>query len=93
MLAKAATGTSEMSPWLDARRCGQRGGGCRELLAFVVLIRRDGIVKPWPRDAATPRYHHTYLELDGWEYWSMGAPVAETTVVKRALLPRESTSA
>jgi hypothetical protein len=53
---------------------------------FVVLIRRDGIVKPWPRDAATPRYRLTYLELDGWEYWSMGAPVPETTVINRALL-------
>jgi hypothetical protein len=52
----------------------------------VVLIRRDGVVKPWPRDAATPRYRLTYLELDGWEYWSMGAPVPETTVINRALL-------
>jgi hypothetical protein len=27
----------------------------REFDGFVALIRRDGIVKPWPRDAATPR--------------------------------------
>ena len=46
----------------------------REFFEFVELIRRDGIVKPWPRDAPTPRYHLTYLEIDGWEYWSMGAP-------------------
>ena len=58
----------------------------REFLEFVVLIHRDGVVKPWPRDAATPRYRLTYLELDGWEYWSMGAPVPETTVINRALL-------
>jgi hypothetical protein len=58
----------------------------REFLEFVVLIRRDGVVKPWPRDAATPRYHHTYLELDGWVYWTMGAPVPETTLINRALL-------
>jgi hypothetical protein len=57
-----------------------------EFFEFVALIRRDGVVKPWPRDAATPRYHHTYLELNGWEYWSMGAPVAETTVINRARL-------
>ncbi len=58
----------------------------RQFSDFVVLIRGDGIVKPWPRDAATPRYHHTYMELDGWEYWTMGAPVPETTVINRALL-------
>jgi hypothetical protein len=58
----------------------------REFFAFVELIRRDGIVKPWPRDAARPRYRLTYLELDSWEYWSMGAPVPETTVINRARL-------
>lgn len=60
----------------------------REFFDFVVLIRRDGVVMPWPRDAVTPRYHHTYWELDGWEYWTMGAPVPETTVINRALLPQ-----
>jgi len=53
---------------------------------FVSLIRSAGIVKPWPRDAVTPRYHHTYLEIDGWEYWTMGEPIFETTVINRALL-------
>jgi len=57
-----------------------------EFLEFVVLIRHEGIVKPWPRDAAMPRYRHTYLEIDGWEYWTMGAPVPETTVINRARL-------
>lgn len=53
---------------------------------FVTLIRSEGIVKPWPRDAAVPRYRHPYLELDGWEYWTMGEPVPETTVLNRARL-------
>jgi hypothetical protein len=52
----------------------------------VVLIRRDGVVKPWPRDAAKPRYRLTYLELDGREYWSMRDSVPETTVINRAVL-------
>ncbi len=56
----------------------------REFAAFVDLIRTEGIAKPWPRDSATPRYHHPYLEVDGWEYWSMGAPIPETTVINRA---------
>ncbi|TMB89749.1 MAG: hypothetical protein E6J45_09825 [Chloroflexi bacterium] len=55
--------------------------------ALATLIRTTGIVKPWPRDAAQPRYRHPYLELDGWEYWTMGAPIPETTVINRALLP------
>ena len=58
----------------------------QEFFEFVALIRRDGVVKPWPRDAATPRYRHTYFELDGWEYWTMGEPIPETTVINRALL-------
>lgn len=61
--------------------------------AFVTLIRNEGIVKPWPRDAAVPRYHHTYLELDGWEYWSMGEPVPETTVINRARLEEDEATA
>lgn len=63
-----------------------------EFVEFVALIRQEGIVKPWPRDAAVPRYNHPYLELDGWEYWSMGEPIDETTVINRALLAQpEST--
>jgi hypothetical protein len=58
-----------------------------EFRAFVALIRSEGIVKPWPRDSKTPRYHHTYLELGEWEYWTMGEPVDETTLINRALLP------
>ena len=60
----------------------------QEFFEFVALIRHDGIVKPWPADVATPRYHHSYLELDGWDYWSMGAPIPETTVINRALIIR-----
>ncbi len=60
----------------------------QEFFKFVALIRSDGIVKPWPADAATPRYHHTYLELDGWDYWSVGAPISETVLINGALLTR-----
>ena len=61
--------------------------------AFVDLMRRDGTVKPWPRDAARPRYHHAYLEIDGWEYWTMGEPIAETTVINRARLEADAAAA
>ena len=56
----------------------------REFEALAALIRQVGTVKPWPRDAVKPVYHHPYLELDGWEYWTMGAPIVETTVINRA---------
>jgi hypothetical protein len=56
----------------------------RDFVEFVALIRRDGIVKPWPADSPSPRYHHTYLQIDGWDYWSMGEPIDETTVINRA---------
>lgn len=65
----------------------------REFVEFVVLIRRDGVVKAWPPDAPTPRYHHAYLELDGWDYWTMDSPVPETTVINRARLAQKSTGA
>ncbi len=55
-----------------------------DFLGFAALIRGEGVIKPWPREADRPRYHHTYLELDGWEYWTMGAPLPETTVINRA---------
>jgi len=54
--------------------------------AFARLIRETGEVKPWPRDSANPRYHHTYLTLDEWEYWTMGEPITNTTVINRARL-------
>lgn len=56
----------------------------RQFESMVVLIRDEGVVKPWPRDSPTPRYRFPYLEIDGWEYWSMGAPVPDTTVINRA---------
>jgi len=57
-----------------------------EFFAFVALIRTDGSVKPWPADSPTPRYHHTYLAIDGWDYWTMDDNVADTELINRARL-------
>jgi hypothetical protein len=57
-----------------------------EFCAFAHLIRRDGVVKSWPRDSQAPRYRHFYLEVDGWQYWTMGAPIEQTEVINRAPL-------
>jgi len=48
------------------------------------LIRDEGVVKPWPRDGAKPRYHHHSLELDGWQYWTMDDVLADTELINRA---------
>jgi len=53
---------------------------------FVELIRAEGVVKPWPADSPTPRSHHTYLAIDGWDYWTMGDLVEDTSVINRARL-------
>ena len=57
-----------------------------EFESMMVFIRTEGAVKPWPKNVAVPRYHHTYLEIDGWQYWTIGEPVAETTLINRCLL-------
>lgn len=70
-----------------------------EFFEFAAVVRGQGVVKPWPPEASRPRYHHTYLEVDDWEYWTMGEPIGETTVINRALIVqpklghREGTSA
>jgi len=53
--------------------------------AFATLIRMMGTVKPWPRTSRTPKYRHSYLTIDGFEYWTMGALISETTVINRAV--------
>lgn len=55
-----------------------------EFFNLVALIRSDGVVKPWPRDSVKPRYHHHYLELDGWQYWTMDDVLADTQLINRA---------
>lgn len=54
--------------------------------SFVRLIRECGETRPWPRGARVPKYHHIYFELEGWQYWTMGAPISETTVINRAVI-------
>jgi hypothetical protein len=56
----------------------------QDFLDFAAYIRRVGTVKPWPADSPTPRYHHSYLELGGWDYWTMEGAIAETIVINRA---------
>jgi hypothetical protein len=52
--------------------------------AFARLIRRRGVVAPWPRDSASPRYNHAYLVVGEWMYWTMPGTIAEQGVINRA---------
>jgi hypothetical protein len=54
--------------------------------ALARYTRSQGVVKPWPADSPTPRYHHRYLAIDGWDYWIMDGTIEETGVINRARL-------
>ena len=46
----------------------------------VMHIRRHGYRKVYGR--AT----YTYLDIDDWQYWTMGSPLSETILINRARL-------
>lgn len=48
---------------------------------FVRLIREHG------DDEVFGGRTYRYLDFDGFHYWTMGAPIAETTVINRKPLP------
>ena len=50
----------------------------QKFLAFAQLIQRSGELKTWGGRV------DAYLDLDGLEYWTMGARVLETTVINCA---------
>jgi len=52
-----------------------------EFQYFVQAVRDHGYQKNFFKRV------FIYLEIDGYKYWSMGAPVNETTVLNRAILP------
>jgi len=47
---------------------------------FVLHIRKHGYRKKFGK------YAYTYLDLDGWQYWTMGWPVRQTVIINRAKL-------
>ena len=49
----------------------------------VIHIRQVGYQQKWGR--AT----YTYLDIDGWQYWTMGSPLDQTILINRARLRRE----
>jgi len=45
---------------------------------FVSMQREYGVKERWGK------YNHPYLYIDDYKYWTMGAPMEETTVINRA---------
>ena len=54
-----------------------------EFLYFIRAERESGIQEPWGP------YNHTYLYIDDYKYWTMGAPYEQTTVINRANIHEE----
>ncbi len=51
-----------------------------DFVFFAEYIRRAGYQARWKR------YKHTYLDLDGFKYWTMGAPIDQTIIINREAL-------
>ena len=64
--------------WYTLRRKARRD---EDFAAFVQEIRLRGVVRQFGSRS------FTYLDLDGWTYWTMGEPVENTILVNRARLP------
>ena len=62
--------------WYTVRR--KRPELVPQFLAFAQLIQGQGILKSWGG------YVRAYLEVDGFDYWTMGARVPETIIINRA---------
>jgi hypothetical protein len=45
--------------------------------AFVVFIREHGY------EAEFGNVRYTYFDVDGFSYWTMGAPLPETVIINR----------
>lgn len=68
----------ETAPHEYVVRAWEKGEeGNREFDRFVVLIRRFGYADFYYR------IRHLYWAIDDHKYWTMGWPVAETTVINR----------
>ena len=51
-----------------------------KFVGFVKLIRTEGDSRRWGC------YRHTYLDIDGYQYWTMGAPINVTIIINRSKL-------
>jgi hypothetical protein len=81
----------DAAPWRTAKRTWHphsytvRGQTDRaEFEWFVVAIREHGYDARFGTSAKARTFR--YLDLSGMKYWTMGAPLADTVIINRALL-------
>jgi hypothetical protein len=46
----------------------------------VIYIRQAGYQQKWGETT------YTYLDTDGWQYWTMGSPLEQTALINRAAI-------
>jgi hypothetical protein len=46
----------------------------------VIHIRQVGYQQKWGKTM------YTYLDIDGWQYWTMGSPLDQTILINRAAI-------
>jgi hypothetical protein len=46
----------------------------------VIHIRQVGYQQKWGNST------YTYLDIDGWQYWTMGSPLDQTILINRAAI-------
>jgi len=56
---------------------GSRKDLFNKFYSFVEYIRKNGYQKKFFKKT------YTYLDVDGYQYWTMGNPICETTVINR----------
>ena len=58
----------------------RRDANDAEFVEAARLIREHGYHERWGS------YNHTYFNIDGWKYWTMGNPLDITKIINRARL-------
>ena len=67
-------------PWCPHFYTVRKGKDDELFCQFAMHIRENGYEKKWCN------YLHTYFDVGEWYYWTMGNPIAETTIINRAKL-------
>lgn len=88
MIARCTWTFAKTMPWCPHEYIVR--GKCplseEEFLFFIEMQRKYGKVERWGK------YITPYLYIDGYKYWTMGAPVEETRVMNRAKITIERSS-
>jgi hypothetical protein len=65
-------------PWAPHEYIVRRNVENDKFVGLVKLIREQGERRKWGL------YRNTYLDIDEWSYWTMGAPIPVTIIINRA---------